>query len=139
MATHHLTFAVPGTSRAVSDARRRVVATLRSWGLPSDSEVLDSVELATSELVTNAVNHAGAEPIAVRIRLRGEVLRVDVRDSSGRLPKPRPPAVTDENGRGLLIVAALASRYGVEATPVGKRCWAEFPVPTASRCPIPLA
>lgn len=137
MATHQLDFAVPGTARAASDARRRVIATIRGWGLPADGDVLDSVVLVTSELVTNAVRHAGAEPIAIRIRLRGKVLRIDVQDFSSRLPQSRLPAPADENGRGLLIVAALASRHGVQVTPTGKRCWAELPVPTASRTPVP--
>ncbi|MGP3941024.1 MULTISPECIES: ATP-binding protein [Streptomyces] len=129
METHQLSFVLPSTPRAVTDTRHRVLAALCGWGLQPGSDVLDSVELATSELVTNAVKHAGPEPFSVDIRLRGGLVRIDVCDAGYELPRLSLPGSADENGRGLLIVTTLAARHDVELTPTGKRCWAEFEVP----------
>jgi anti-sigma regulatory factor (Ser/Thr protein kinase) len=96
--------------------------------------VLDAAELATSELVTNAVKYSGPEPVTVDIGLRDGIVRIDVCDSSSQLPQLHLPGAADESGRGLLIVASLAIRYAVESTPTGKRSWAEFlvsPTPVA--------
>lgn len=130
METHQLSFTLPGTPHAVADARHRVLAALCRWGLQPGSEVLDSIELASSELVTNAVKHAGSKHVSVDIRLCGALVRIGVCDASHQLPRLRLPGAVDESGRGLLIVATLAARYDVELTPTGKRCWAEFEVPS---------
>ncbi|WP_438290976.1 ATP-binding protein [Streptomyces sp. HUAS TT7] len=128
MEPQHLSFSLPGTARAVTDARHQVVAEIRGWGLPVSSGVVETVALVTSELLTNAVQHAGHGPISVAARLKDDTVRVEVCDSSRALPKPSLPDEDDEHGRGLFIVAALAVRHDVEATESGKRCWAEIPV-----------
>ncbi|MGW3563762.1 ATP-binding protein [Streptomyces sp. NPDC000941] len=129
METHQLSFVLPRATHAVAHTRHRVLAALCRWGLQADSDVLHSIELATSELVTNAVKHADSTHVSVDVRLCGGLVRIDVCDASHELPRLNLPGVVDENGRGLLIVAALAARHDVELTPTGKRCWAEFEVP----------
>lgn len=129
METHRLSFVLPGTPHAVAVTRHRVRAALCQWGLQADSDVLHSIELATSELVTNAVKHACSKHVSVDVQLCGGLVRIDVCDASHELPRLRLPGAVDENGRGLLLVIALATRYDVELTPTGKRCWAEFEVP----------
>ncbi|GGU32273.1 ATP-binding protein [Streptomyces violascens] len=128
MEPQHLSISVPGTARAVTDVRHQVVAEIRGWGLPADSSAVETVALVTSELLTNAVQHAGQGPISVAALLKDDTVRVEVSDASPTLPTPGLPDEDDEHGRGLLIVAALAVRHDVETTESGKRCWAEIPV-----------
>ncbi|MFD7016400.1 ATP-binding protein [Streptomyces sp. NPDC059928] len=142
MESQHLSFSVPGTALAVTDARHKVVAEICGWGLPVGSRVVETVALVTSELLTNAVQHAGHGPISVAALLRDDTVRVEVSDSSPVLPTLSLPTEDDEHGRGLFIVAALAVRHDVETTESGKRCWAEIPVcdaPTPHASPhVPL-
>ncbi|WP_432094118.1 ATP-binding protein [Streptomyces sp. bgisy100] len=137
MESHHCTFTLPGTASAVASARRQVLADLCEWGLRPGSDVLHTIELAASELITNAVKHSYAEPVSVAVRLQGDTVRIDVCDSSPDLPKRRCPTAADENGRGLLIVMAMATRYAVEPTSTGKRCWAEFTIPPDALTAVP--
>ncbi|MEU8825974.1 ATP-binding protein [Streptomyces sp. NPDC048636] len=134
METRQFSFVLPGTPSAVADARHRVLAQLQGWGLRPGSGVLDSIELATSELVTNAVQHAGSggEPVAVDVCLCNGLVRIAVCDTNRDLPRLRLPGSMDEHGRGFIIVAAMAARFDFEPTPTGKRCWAEFEVPMTS-------
>ncbi|OMI38591.1 hypothetical protein SPAR_15261 [Streptomyces sparsogenes DSM 40356] len=129
METHRHSFVLPGEPHAVADTRHRVFGALCRWGLQADSDVLHSIELAASELVTNAVKHVGSKHVSVDVQLCGRLVRIDVCDASHELPRLALPGAVDESGRGLIIVAALATRYDVELTPTGKRCWAEFEVP----------
>lgn len=85
---------------------------------------LPDAEIAVSEIVTNAVLH-GREPITVTIALE-ESLRVEVTDGSAVSPTFSfldPTAVT---GRGLLLVSAVADRWGVEPHDEGKTVWIEL-------------
>ncbi|GAA0463922.1 MULTISPECIES: ATP-binding protein [Streptomyces] len=128
MQAHGLSFSVPGTPAAAAAARRRVMSDLRSWSVQFDAQSLQNVELVTSELITNAVQHAGGDLVAVSARLHGEVLLVEVFDTSAELPSAGFADLDDEGGRGLFLVAALSANHGAERTPTGKRCWAEIPV-----------
>ncbi|QHC26258.1 ATP-binding protein [Streptomyces sp. GS7] len=125
MEPQHLSFSVPGTTRAVAAARRQLAAEMHDWGLPADSEALHTAELMAGELLSNAVQHTGPGAITLAARCDGNAIRVEVSDSSRELPRPRSPSEGEERGRGLLIVTALADRYAVEPTESGKRCWAE--------------
>ncbi|AZS69814.1 ATP-binding protein [Streptomyces lydicus] len=125
MEPQHLSFSVPGTALAAATARRQLVAAIRNWGFPADSDALAAVELMAGELLSNAVQHAGPGAITLTTRCDSNVLRLEVSDSSRALPRPRLPSKDDEHGRGLFIVSALADRYDVEPTESGKRFWAE--------------
>jgi serine/threonine-protein kinase RsbW len=88
---------------------------------------LDDVQLAASEVVTNAVLH-GDGPVVCRVWLGVNVVRMEVADDGEEVPRLRGDLVDDgEGGRGLRIVDALASRWGV--TPKrpgpGKTVWFE--------------
>jgi anti-sigma regulatory factor (Ser/Thr protein kinase) len=92
---------------------------------------LDDAELGATELVTNAVLH-GRAPMTVQIDLDADCLRVAVVDGSAVSPSFSlldPTAVT---GRGLLLVAAVADRWGVEPEAQGKTVWMELSSTTPS-------
>jgi hypothetical protein len=104
--------------------RRFLAGVLTSWRM---SEMVGGdVELLASELVTNVIRHA-ASPFTVILRYDGHHVRVEVGDGSRALPDPRPPTLDDETGRGLLLLEALASGWGVTPTLAGKRVWFEVP------------
>ena len=88
----------------------------------------DDAELLASELVANAAEHAGGNSISFALRRQagrnGEPgITCEVTDTSPVLPQTHDAAPDAERGRGLAIVAALASASGVRASPAGKTSW----------------
>jgi anti-sigma regulatory factor (Ser/Thr protein kinase) len=108
-------------------------AQARAWvgaRLPQISrQVRDDALLVVSELVTNAVRH-GSPEIVVALSVSSDRVRVSVQDGNDTLPAvpATPPSMERPTGRGLLIVSATASDWGVERLPgsPGKRVWAEL-------------
>jgi PAS domain S-box-containing protein len=128
------TWELPAESAVVARARELVAGTLSTWLL---DEVSFVAELVASELVTNAIRY-GRPP--VHLRLIRDVpasgspsgaLICEVADASSTAPHLRRARVYDEGGRGLLIVAQLAGRWGTRHTRTGKTIWAELPLPAA--------
>lgn len=111
---------IPAEPSAVGRARALAAGQLIRWG--QDDRVPDT-ELIVSELVTNAIRH-GAGPLRLRL-IRHEVLTCEVFDTSDTIPRRRRPRLTDEHGRGLLLVDRLSSRWGTRYTSEGKVVWAE--------------
>jgi DNA-binding NarL/FixJ family response regulator len=110
--------------RSAGDARRFVAGTLEPWEL---GPLVDTVTLLTSELVTNAVVHAGTD-VDVVVRLTGAIARVEVTDRSELSLTPRRSGLEDDSGRGLELVQALARRWGTTRQPGGgKTVWFEVP------------
>lgn len=111
--------------RSVPAARRFAYETLAGWGL-GEAERSDDVLLCVSELATNALVHGVPPGRCFRVLLRydGAVLRVEVHDSGSG--EPRIPLEADEDGRGLLLVAALSDKWGVGERELGKVVWCEF-------------
>ena len=85
-------------------------------------EVVETVQLLTSELVTNAVMHGRSSP-ELRVRLNDGVVRIEVSDKDVVPPNRRTAEVHAASGRGVGIVAELAAEWGVEQMPDGKRVW----------------
>jgi anti-sigma regulatory factor (Ser/Thr protein kinase) len=109
--------------RAPRDARRFIVETLERWGR---EDLLDDAALVVTELATNAVVHARSDFI-VALSSDGGRVRVEVRDANPAVPIVRDTAgTTGTSGRGLLLIAALADRWGTQLTGDGKIVWAEF-------------
>ncbi|WP_369391830.1 SpoIIE family protein phosphatase [Streptomyces sp. CG1] len=102
-------------------ARHLVDDQLTAWGL---EEAAFTTELMVSELVTNAMRY-GRPPIQLRLIHRDATLICEVYDSSGTTPHMRRARIFDEGGRGLLLVAQLADRWGTRHDRVGKTVWAE--------------
>src|SRR5512136_3106817 len=110
-------------AHSVVEARRFAREWLQRWDA---DELLDSASLIVSELVTNAVVHAGT-PARLALRLHGADLRVEVEDQHPGMTVPLAPPLPsqrEERGRGLLITMHLSSSWGVEYTATSKRVWA---------------
>jgi DNA-binding NarL/FixJ family response regulator len=109
---------------SASRARRFVNEVLSRWQC---GDVLDDVQLLVSELVTNAVVHAGSE-VEIAVRLLVDSVRIEVVDRAPDAKlRPSSPSTEDESGRGLLLVETLASAWGVEPLDGGKAVWFEVP------------
>lgn len=113
------------TPHAASSARRVVRELTESWRLPLDAERQQDLALLTSELLTNAVTHAGGGRVTLGVRLRGRRLRVEVGDEDPSPPLLTTPPETCAHGRGLLLVDQLAADWGWRPTSTGKRVWFE--------------
>lgn len=117
--------------RSVAHARAFVRDTLHGWGF---SDVVDDAVVLTSELVTNAVIHAGtaAEVLCLRSadRVRVEVAdRYPEREIPLQRPEPSYPPAEQESGRGLMLCAALATRWGVDYAAARKHVWFQLDLP----------
>lgn len=116
---------LPAVRPAAALAREATRAAVAAWRL---GHLADEAVLLVSELVTNAVEHAGPGVPATVLRLEyGDGwLRIEVHDSSPHAPRPRTPDWLDESGFGLMLVDALAAKWGVQRTGEGKAVWAEL-------------
>jgi serine phosphatase RsbU (regulator of sigma subunit)/anti-sigma regulatory factor (Ser/Thr protein kinase) len=115
------TWDLPCDPEAVADARAQVRALLDAWRL---HDAAFTAELVVSELVTNAIRY-GQPPIQLRL-IRQAALICEVSDGSGTAPHLRRARTYDEGGRGLLLVAQLAQRWGTRHHAGGKTIWAEI-------------
>ena len=115
------TFAPVGSGS--TEARRFVTGALASWG---QLALVDDAAVIVAELAANAVLHARTGFTVTVSRLGGGTIRISVHDASLRPPRPRRPAPLDGSGRGLGLVAALASAWGCDIVPGGKAVWAEL-------------
>ncbi|MGW7313661.1 ATP-binding protein [Streptomyces sp. NPDC054865] len=133
MEVHEVTLAVTSTPEGAARARHQVMNEIRGWRSVIGTGAMCVAEAVAGELLANAVQHAGNGAASVTARLRGSRLRFEVRDRSSALPHARLPPTDAEDGRGLLIIDALADRHGVDHSTGGKSCWAELDlsVPTS--------
>ena len=123
--TPRLAFSVAPELPSVPAARQRVVAALHRMGLSS----VEEGALLTSELVSNAVEHAVTDVIEVRVSEGPSLVRVEVQDQDQRMPARRSAALETLRGRGLPILDAYAAAWGAELIPGdGKVVWFELPV-----------
>jgi anti-sigma regulatory factor (Ser/Thr protein kinase) len=122
--TSLVAFTLPGTPYSVQMARFYVRAAL---GYHDLGDYAGNVETVTSELVSNAVVHAGAQTFDLELRLEeaGAVVVV-VTDSCPLPPVKRDPGGDAEHGRGLLVVEALSDRWGWTPHDSGKAVFAVF-------------
>lgn len=115
---------IAGEPRSPGIARRFVDEVLHQWDC---AELLDSVRLLVSEVVTNAVLHAGSD-VELAVELRPFTIRVSVADGSDLPPERRVARDNEESGRGLELVEVLAESWGVDPRPGGgKVVWFEVP------------
>jgi two-component sensor histidine kinase len=135
---HRATVQLPSTGRGAHLARHLTVEQLTQWGLPADGEASWSASLVVAELAANAVRHGHLPGRDFQLALTltrtsgdHDLLRIEVSDARAEHGPclDEHPSTEAESGRGLLIVNALATRWG-DATrrPAGKTVWYELPV-----------
>jgi anti-sigma regulatory factor (Ser/Thr protein kinase) len=107
---------------SVAEARLHVRRALED----QPQELIDVAELLTSELATNAIIHA-ASGFDLEIDI-DRTIRVEVRDAGGGRPAVLQAGPQDGSGRGLGLVEALSSAWGVIPSSPGKTVWYELPV-----------
>ncbi|MGW4407157.1 ATP-binding protein [Nonomuraea sp. NPDC004702] len=102
-------------------------AELRTWLRP-DHEALDDLRLVATELIANALQHAAAHWVGMRLTPERGFWRLAVTDPglNGLVPRPRTPADTEESGRGLRVVHELSrGLWGTHRGDAGERVvWA---------------
>ena len=125
MAQWRASIDVPATAHGPAAARRVVSALLPAWELP---ELCDDAELVVSELVTNAYRHApGTDSFELELVRRDDGVRIALAD--GNSVRPVIAELASDNqptGRGMALVAALATRWGAEDHHGGKRVWVDL-------------
>jgi anti-sigma regulatory factor (Ser/Thr protein kinase) len=114
---------LPAVPTAPAEAR----AVVEAIGSDLPEPVLIDAKLLMTEIVGNAIKHAGRDIQAVIIRIvRNHFFRVEVVDPGPMFdPKPRPPGV-GVGGRGLFLVDSVANAWGVEPDEAGKKVWFEL-------------
>ena len=116
--------AVPLAATARSVGRARSI--LRDALLQSGAdELVDSATLVTSEIVTNALVHAGTD-VLLRVLSTANAVRVEVEDGGGHVPVRRHYAQTAGTGRGMQLIDELSDRWGVDESVDGKAVWFEI-------------
>ncbi|WP_209438887.1 ATP-binding protein [Streptomyces durhamensis] len=131
----HFSVRLSPTPRGARLARLLAEQQLRTWGMP-----LERPTQIVAELAANAATHGrvSGRDFQLLLYLVGHTLRIEVTDTRGdRLPRPQPPSPEGESGRGLLLVEALADRWGVtHGRHPRKTVWAEvsFPAGGPQRC-----
>jgi anti-sigma regulatory factor (Ser/Thr protein kinase) len=111
----------PADAAHIATARRFVQQHLTEHGR---GDAVPDVSLLVSELVTNAIRHAGTA-FAVTLVITSNAVRLEVSDGSPQAPVIADVTHEDDGGRGLRIVAALSHDWGVTRDPAGgKSVWA---------------
>ncbi len=124
-----LTLDLVGGAETVGTARHWARAAVLAWH--GDEGHVETVTLITSELVSNAVLHS-SPPVRLRLRAAPGAVYVEVFDQAPHEPRVRIADPDDEGGRGMLLVDALAHRWGSRSSRGGKVVWAEVRVGIAS-------
>ncbi|MFF0551941.1 SpoIIE family protein phosphatase [Streptomyces sp. NPDC004311] len=124
---HNAALELLGGIEAAPRARAFAQGVLASWRFPV--ELCDLGVLAASELVANSLQH-GTPPMRLRLRRTDRRLIIEVTDGDDHLPRRRRAEPADETGRGISIIATIASSWGSRRTPGGgKAVWCEFALP----------
>ena len=117
---------VASTPEAVGPARRAVVRQLEAWGL---DDAVDDMQIVASELITNAIRY-GANPVEIRLSIHGACIRLEVIDgNTSDIPQPRQATDEESTGRGMPLIDALTSDWGVDVHDSDKVVWAELAIP----------
>ncbi|GAA0497965.1 ATP-binding protein [Streptomyces sp. NPDC046215] len=124
----HCTVELQALPPRIGQVRRIVSAQLRYWHL---DQLIDSAALGVTELLTNVHRHAEPDKrCTVEIDLVLDQLTVSVRDHDPRLPRLADNDAGSTHGRGLALVAAFSSSWGVqERHDGGKVVWFALDVP----------
>ncbi|MEU7292010.1 ATP-binding protein [Streptomyces exfoliatus] len=132
--TSEFTLRLSATRRGARLARLLAVQQLHDWGVTGSAA--EAAELVVAELAGNAALH-GRVPgrdFEVRMERGDDHVRIELSDARGER-RPSPVREPDEGGYGLLLVAALATAWGVKDRCVGKTVWATVPLTCQNAVP----
>lgn len=116
---------LPAAPTSAREARQLVVDFLAERG---QFRPLEPAAVIVTELVANAVLFGRAESIEIDVELTASHVRIRVHDDNPEPPSRRlAAAATDCFGRGLALIEAMSTRWGVLTEPAGKWVWAELP------------
>jgi anti-sigma regulatory factor (Ser/Thr protein kinase) len=122
---------LPPTATAPRQARRVARQACVDWSVPHD--VAEDVSVVVSELVTNAVLHAGT-PLVLALEHEGTTVAVAVGDGQSSTPWLADQAAKQRSGgRGILLVSRLGADWGVVRTVLGKTVWVNLDLPSFAR------
>ncbi|MFD4372633.1 ATP-binding protein [Streptomyces sp. NPDC058486] len=111
------------TPRGARLARLLAAHQLRDWGVTGVAA--EAAELVVAELANNAVQHGRVPGRDFELRMACDGAHVTVELSDARAERrPLPSRTPDEGGYGLLLVATLATTWGVKDRQIGKTVWA---------------
>jgi hypothetical protein len=114
-----------GSREDTRAARGFALGMLEPW---RGEQLAADIALVVTELATNAVLHAGSA-FCVSLALSGGAIRISVSDTLPLGANGVDQHLAAVSGHGLGVVAAMATRWGVESVPSGKAVWAELPLP----------
>jgi hypothetical protein len=119
-----------GTPRSATQARHDAEMVLSTWHL---EPLIGNARQIVAELMANAVSHCASQDVVMEMQRTDLGVRIAVVDSCQKPPVLTEAAPTDENGRGLFLIAAFSSAWNWEFVktsprrrPVGKRIWADL-------------
>jgi anti-sigma regulatory factor (Ser/Thr protein kinase) len=133
LSVHQLSLRFSSTRRGARLARKLAVQQCTEWtGLPHDADLARAVALVTAELASNAIAHGGlpGRDFRLTLLLVPHAIRIEVTDTRPerrpRHPAAEPTPLDETSGRGLLLVAAYAARWGCDPRDAyTKTVWAE--------------
>jgi anti-sigma regulatory factor (Ser/Thr protein kinase) len=121
--------ALPDALTSPARSRSFIRAALQDWG---QDESVDVALILVSELSSNVVVHAGTDmTVSVACDPDRHVVHIEVEDGSATIPAMQDRGRMSTSGRGLRLVDALATRWGVRPLAHGKAVWFEL---AASGC-----
>lgn len=129
---YEVKFRLPRRRSSVPRSRALLHSALGEWGI---GQAAETAELVLSELVTNAMRVRVPRDRLVGVRIawlpEDGRLRLEASDAGEGKPEVRTPGEDETGGRGLMLVEALADRWGFEprACGIGKTVWAELMAP----------
>jgi anti-sigma regulatory factor (Ser/Thr protein kinase) len=124
MASFSASIDLPPMPTSVPAARHLLLDVLRTWDVPQDR---DDAALLVTELVANVIDHVhGEASLTLELAFSDRWLRISVADGSSIRPVVRELEQEQPRGRGLLLVKAIADRWGSEEHRGGKRVWFEL-------------
>lgn len=116
-------FSAPADAEHVRRLRHDLAKTLADWGV---TERAEDVLCSCSEMLTNALRYGQIKTLAAALTEQDGWLRLSVTDNNPFPPYPALADRDDENGRGIVLVTALADAWGFRASAHGKQVFAEF-------------
>jgi len=115
------------TASSIEHIRGITQAHLHFWGF----QEVDTTLLGVSELLTNVLKHAGPKEARILVQCTADGVCVTVGDLESKLPIVKAVGPLSENGRGLVLLRALADGFGVTRTRSGKDVWFSVTYPSA--------